>query len=357
MPSARSNSTSLRCAVIGAGGYSGAELVSILIDHPAAELVGLFASERRAEGGDVPSIGALVPRLRGRCDLPLLPTSVQEILALGPDAVFLATPHAVSHDLVPALRRPGTVVLDLSGAFRLKNAALYPRHYGFEHRHPALLASAVYGLAEHNREAIRAADLIAVPGCYPTSAILPLAPLVRAGAIDLSRRPIVDSTSGVSGAGRRPALASHFCEVSLQPYNVMTHRHNPEIDAYCGAPVVFAPHLGAFDRGILSTIHAELAPGWNAERIGRTLASAYSHEPFIRLLPPGEWPSIASVRATNFCDMAWAVDEAGSHLVIVSAIDNLVKGAAGQAVQCMNIRFGLPETAGLLSAAWQMELA
>jgi N-acetyl-gamma-glutamyl-phosphate reductase len=180
---------------------------------------------------------------------------------------------------------------------------------------------------------------------------VPLHPLVEAGAIASDWRPIIDSTSGVSGAGRAAVLKSHFCEVSLQPYNVFAHRHTPEIAEHSGTPVVFTPHLGAFERGILSTIHVKLADGWNASRLSKVFESSYGDEPFVRLLPSGQWPSVAAVRGTNFCDIGWAVDEANHHLIIVSAIDNLLKGAAGQAVQCMNARLGLPETAGLLQEA------
>ncbi len=227
------------------------------------------------------------------------------------------------------------------------------------HTHTGLLDSAVYGLPELFRDKIAKADLIAVPGCYTTSAILPLAPLARAGAVakDESgrpRRPIVDSISGVSGAGRTATQRLMFCEVSVQPYNVFKHRHNPEIDAYAEAyRWCSRRRSGPFDRGIVSTIHVELAKGWNLARVTETLRGAYEKEPFIRLCPPSVWPAVADVRATNFCDIAWAVDEAHGHLIVVSALDNLVKGAAGQAVQCMNIRSGLPETMGLLPGGEQ----
>jgi N-acetyl-gamma-glutamyl-phosphate reductase len=343
-----------RIVIVGAGGYSGAELAAILLHHPHARIVALFGSGRRAEGTPA-RMGDMFPRLRGRLDLPLLPADTGAILDHRPDAVFLATPHEASLDLAVELADRGPVVLDLSGAFRLKDAALYPKFYGFEHRHPKLLERAVYGLAELNRAALAHADLVAVPGCYPTSAIIPLAPLVRAGAIEPGRRPIVDSVSGVSGAGRTPSPRTHFCEVSLQPYNVLRHRHGPEIDAYAGTPVFFTPHLGPYDRGIVSTIHVDLVRGWDGRRVEETMRGAYADEPFIRLLPSGQWPSAGGVRGTNFCDIAWVTEEpsrgdappTAPHLILVSAIDNLVKGAAGQAVQCMNIRFGLPEVTGL----------
>ncbi|GJQ30367.1 MAG: N-acetyl-gamma-glutamyl-phosphate reductase [Phycisphaerae bacterium] len=346
----------IRAVVIGAGGYSGAELVGLLLAHPATSIVGLFASAKR-DGVNQPALFSdSFGRFRGRLDLPVRATSVPDVLALKPDVVFLATPHEASVELARALAAPGgPVVLDLSAAFRLKDPALYPKHYGFEHPDAGLLDRAVYGLPELHRATLATAMLIAVPGCYPTSAILALAPLARAGAIARRAdgrltRPIVDSTSGVSGAGRGLNLRSLFCEVHQQPYGVLSHRHQPEIDAYAGVPTVFTPHLGPYERGILSTIHVELAAGWSEARVRETLAGAYAEEPFVRLCRAGVWPSVADVRGTNFCDLACATDDAWGHLILVSAIDNLVKGAAGQAVQCMNIRFGLGETTGLLPA-------
>lgn len=333
-----------RLVIVGAAGYSGVELLSLLLSHPGAEVVGLFGSEGRTE--ETP-IAAASPRLRGRTPLAIRPVSVDAVRALKPDAVFLATPNEASHALAPKLLEAGLTVLDLSGSFRLRDAALYPAFYGFGHEHPSLLERAVYGLPELNRAAIAKAALIAVPGCYPTSAILALAPLVRAGAVEKGRRPVVDAISGVSGAGKTPTARTHFCEVSVQPYNVLKHRHNPEIDQHAGAAVVFTPHLGPYSRGIVSTIHVDLAAGWTAARVGDVYKGAYSGEPFVRLLPAGEWPSVLGVERTNFCDIGFAVDEPHRHLIVVSAIDNLVKGAAGQAVQCMNIRLGLPEGAGL----------
>lgn len=334
----------VRAVVVGASGYSGAELVRILLAHPHAALAGLFGSAKRADGPV--RFDELFPRFRGRTSLDLLPAEPAAITALKPDVAFLATPHAVSHDLAPALLDAGVRVFDLSAAFRLRDPAAYPKHYAFTHARPDLLARAVYGLAEFARDALPESRLVAVPGCYPTSAILPLRPLLRAGALDPARRPIVDSTSGVSGAGRSPELRSLFCEVSQQPYAVFAHRHTPEISEHAGAPVIFTPHLGPYDRGIVSTIHAELAPGWTFDRVHELMLLAFGRERFVRLLPKGAWPSAAGVRGTNCCDIAYAVDDHG-HLIVVSALDNLVKGAAGQAVQCMNIALGLDEPAGL----------
>jgi N-acetyl-gamma-glutamyl-phosphate reductase len=344
----------LRVAIVGAAGYSGAELASLLLLHPQVEIVGVFGSAKR-DASQPQVFGEVFPRFRGRLDLPLLPGGASEILACRPDVVFLATPHEASVELAPGLLEGGAVVLDLSAAFRLRDAGLYPAFYGFEHARPELLASAVYGLPEMHREQIRGANLIAVPGCYPTSAILPLAPLVRAGAIAADgaagtgrlRRPIVDSTSGVSGAGRKAEQRLLFCEVSQSAYGIFKHRHQPEIDAYAGTATLFTPHLGPYERGILSTIHVDLAPGWTAARVRGAIEAAYAGERFVRLLPKGTFPSVADVRGTNFCDIGVAVDEAWSHAIIVSAIDNLTKGAAGQAVQCMNIRMGFDEATAL----------
>lgn len=335
-------------AVVGATGYSGLELVQLLAAHGGAVIAGVFGSDRR--GADEPRLSSVFPRLRGVCDLPVKAASVDDIVASGAKAVFLATPHAASYELAPALAERGVVVLDLSAAFRLKDASLYAAHYGFAHERGAWLARAAYGLPELFRQQVRDAMLIAVPGCYPTSVILPMSALVKAGALSGAGPIIADCISGVSGAGRHAALHTSFCEVSVQPYGVMTHRHGPEIEAYTGAWVMFTPHLGCYERGILSTIHAELAPGWTRQRVGECLQQAYGHEPFVRLLDQGQWPSVAGVRGTNFCDVGWAVDEARRRLIVVSAIDNLVKGAAGQAVQCFNVRFGLAETTGLLHA-------
>lgn len=335
----------IRVVIVGASGYTGMELVEILLRHPHAGIVGLFGSERR-EGGQ--AYAEVCPRFRGLVDLPVEPADADAIASLRPDAVFLALPHEASVEYAASLREHGIRVFDLSGGLRLRDASLYERYYQFTHPKPKLLEEAVYGLVELNRELIASADLVAVPGCYPTSAILPLAPLVQAGAVRPGSRPIVDSISGVSGAGRTARPHTSFCEVSVSAYGVLSHRHGPEIAEHAGLSVIFTPHLAPIDRGILSTIHVRLSDGWNGAAARETLEAAYGDEMFVRLLPEGHWPNVASVRGTNFCDIALASDDAASHLVIVSAIDNLVKGAAGQAVQCMNVRLGLPEGAGLL---------
>lgn len=338
----------LRTVIVGAAGYTGAELASLLAAHPACEIVGVFGSEKRAAEGEQP-LSRLFPRLRGVVDLALRVASVQAIVDLKPNVVFLCTPHEVSAAMSEALLAAELVVIDLSAAFRLHNAADYPTHYGFEHPAAHLLQRAVYGLPEFNRARIAESDLIACPGCYPTSVALALKPLAAANLIRTDRPVIVDSASGVSGAGRSPAVKSLFCEVSFQPYNALKHRHQPEMRQETGCTVLFTPHLLPLDRGIVSTIHAELADGVTEAQVRAWLQRIYEGESFVRLLPAGEWPSVGGVERTNFCDIGLAVDEATRHLLLVSSIDNLVKGASGQAVQCMNVRFGLPETMGLLA--------
>lgn len=335
----------LRVAIVGASGYAGAELLAILAAHPSAEVVALFGSSRKADEG-APTAADLFPRFEGLAAgaLRVEPFSTDAARALGLDAIFLATPHEFSHEVAGALVDAGIVVLDLSAAFRLSDRAVFERNYGFAHAHAALLAEAVYGLAEFNADAIARARLVAVPGCYPTASILAVRPLVEAGLVDMVRPAIVDAVSGVSGAGRKAEVKSLFCEVSMQAYGVFRHRHRPEIAEHAGMPTIFTPHLGCYDRGILATVHLELVAGATEAEVRAAFARAYGSRAFVRLLAPGRWPSVAAVARTNFCDIGLAVE--GTHLVVESAIDNLVKGAAGQAVQCMNIRFGLDERAG-----------
>ena len=336
----------MRISIVGAPGYAGAAIVEILLAHPEAEIASLHGSDRRAGGEAAPRFHELFPRFTGRCERPVTPVDAEALIASRPDAVFLATPHEASHDLAPRLVGAGIVTLDLSAAFRLSDPAAYPRHYGFPHLHADLLAKAAYGLAELNAEAIAAADLIAVPGCYPTSVILAVRPLVDAGLLRNDLPVIVDATSGVSGAGRKPEVKSLFCEVSMQPYGVFKHRHEPEMCEHAGTAVSFTPHLGCWDRGILSTIHAFLAPGITEADVRAALATRYAGEPFVKILPAGSFPAVADVERSNRCHLGLAVRD--GHLIVASAIDNLVKGAAGQAVQCLNLRFGLPRTLGLM---------
>ena len=343
---------SIPVAIIGASGYSGAELASLLLAHPHVRIAGLFGSGKSEKSGGLPpTFDEVFANFRNALQLPVHTSDVDVIARLKPGAVFLCTPHEASLELAPQLLARGLTVFDLSAAFRLRDASAYTTFYGFTHTHTQLLETSVYGLAELHRKQIATANLIAVAGCYPTSIILPLAPLVRAGAIAKKadgsfRRPIIDATSGVSGAGRKAEQRLLFCEVSQQAYGVFKHRHQPEIDAYAGISTYFTPHVGPYERGILSTIHIELSEGWTEQRVRETLHSAYGREPFIHLCKSGVWPAVKDVAHTNRVDIALAVDARG-HCIISSAIDNLTKGAAGQAVQCMNIRLGFPETTAL----------
>lgn len=331
--------------VVGASGYTGREALRLLAGHPAFDLVGAHASERSAGS----SVADLHPSLRGVVDLPVGGSTFEEILATGAAAALLATPHEVSAHLAPALAEAGLRVVDLSGAFRLP-AALYPAHYGFEHPSPGVLARAVYGLPELSREGLGDSPVIGVAGCYATAASLPLAPVVRAGLVDPASLVVVDAVSGVSGAGRAANERNLFCEVSARAYSPLTHRHQPEIELAVGAGVAFVPHLGPWDRGIVCTTHVRLAPG-GAARLREAVRGAFEGEPFVRLLPPGVLPSVGAVAGTPFIDIGVVVDEARGHAVLCSALDNLLKGAASQGVQCLNAALGLPEPLGLLPNA------
>ncbi len=338
-------------AIVGAAGYSGRELVRILLGHAGARVVGLFGS-----GSGVETMEDADPTLRGRLPDELRGEigegGVGAVIASGAQVAFLATPIEASLELAPALLDAGLIVIDLSPAFRLKDAAAYERFYGLTHPHPALLATAAYGLAERNVAAIATADLIANPGCYPTATALGARPLVEAGAIETTHALGVSAVSGVSGAGRGLRRKTHFCEVSLGAYGALSHRHTPEIEEQIGAAVSFAPHIAPFQRGLVSTIHGRLSDGWGEADVRDILAATYAHEPFVRTLPAGAWASVAGVERTNFCDVSLAADIERRAIVVSSAIDNLMKGAAGQAVQCFNIRFGLPETIGLLPSGF-----
>jgi N-acetyl-gamma-glutamyl-phosphate reductase len=349
-----SSMSTIRVAIVGASGYAGAELLAILAGHPNAAVAGLFGSSRKAEEG-TPTAADLFPRFEATAlgALKVEPFTVDAAKALDLDAIFLATPHELSHEVSQALVDAGIVVLDLSAAFRLSDRGVFEKNYGFAHQFPALLGEAAYGLAEFNDAAVAKARLVAVPGCYPTASILAIRPLVEAGLVDTTRPAIVDAVSGVSGAGRKAEVKSLFCEVSMQAYGVFKHRHRPEITEHAGIPTIFTPHLGCYDRGILATVHLELKPGTTEAQVRAAFDAAYANRPFVRVLKAGRWPSISSVERTNFCDIGFALENSdhGTHLIVESAIDNLVKGAAGQAVQCMNIRFGFDEAAGFQGTA------
>jgi N-acetyl-gamma-glutamyl-phosphate reductase len=341
----------MKVAIIGASGYSGAELASLLLKHPSITLSTLMTANRERQTGKLRNYGEELPQFYRRCELEIEPLDLQALANRRIEAVLLTTPNETSHELVPELLEKSLRVVDLSGAYRLKDATLYPRWYGFEHHFPALLEEAVYGLTEINRGQIGQARLLANPGCYPTSVLLPLIPLERAGLIDKSFHIICDSKSGVSGAGKSPTPNTHFSEVteSLKAYNVFKHRHAPEMWQELRVPeLIFTPHLLPLNRGILSTIYVRVRKAVTEEEITECLQRSYQEEPFIRLFPAGALPEIKFAAHTNYCDIGWKLESSRSMLVIVSVIDNLVKGAAGQALQNMNVMLGVPETAGLI---------
>lgn len=335
--------STLNGLIVGASGYTGAELAAYLHRHPHMNITGLTVSAQSADAGKL--LSDLHPQLKGIVDLPLLPMSDVAAMAKDVDVVFLATAHEVSHDLAPQFLQMGCVVFDLSGAYRVNQASFYQDYYGFTHQHADWLDKAVYGLAEWRAEDIKQAQLVAVPGCYPTASQLALKPLIDAGLLDLNQWPVINAVSGVSGAGRKASMTTSFCEVSLQPYGIFNHRHQPEIATHLGTPVIFTPHLGNFPRGILATITCKLTAGVKAEQIDAAYQQAYAEKPLVRIYDKGV-PAIKNVAGTPFCDIGFALQ--GEHLIIVSAEDNLLKGAAAQAVQCMNIRFGFNETQSLL---------
>jgi N-acetyl-gamma-glutamyl-phosphate reductase len=339
----------VRVSVLGASGYTGGELVRLLSAHPQVQVVHLTASQHQGR-----AMGAVFPNLRGVVDQALEPAEVAQV-GRDSDLVFLALPHGLALQVVPDLLAAGARVVDLGADFRLKDPAAYARWYKQEHTAPGLLDEAVYGLTELYRPRVRTARLVANPGCYPTAALLALAPLVQAGVVE--GPVVVDAKSGVSGAGRSPSAATHFGEVNenTKPYHVGVHRHQPEIEqalAEVGSAlqVLFVPHLVPMTRGILATCYAPLARPLAAEAALDLYREAYAGEPFVRVLED-DLPQTKATYGSNFCDVAVRVDAERGLVVAVAALDNLVKGAAGQAVQNMNVMFGLPETTGLWAPA------
>ncbi|EOD56867.1 N-acetyl-gamma-glutamyl-phosphate reductase [Aeromonas molluscorum] len=334
----------LNTVIVGASGYAGAELAALVQNHPQLKLFGLYVSAGSQDAHK--RFSSLHPQWVGELDQPLLPLDedgMTRILTQA-DLVLLATAHEVSADLAPKFLAKGLPVFDLSGAFRVQDQQFYQDYYGFTHANEQWLAQAAYGLAEWNSEAIAAAQLIAVPGCYPTASLCALKPLQQAGLIKADWQPIINAVSGVSGAGRKASVNTSFCEVSLSPYGTFTHRHQPEISHHLGKGVLFQPHLGNYVRGILATIYVQLAEGVTPEQVDRTYLAAYEGKPLVRLT--GQMPSIRGVASTPYCDLAW--QQQGNMLVVVSAIDNLLKGAASQAIQCVNIKFGFEPATGLI---------
>jgi len=337
----------IRVGVIGSTGYAGAELVRILCGHPEVNLT--ILTSRQYAGVNFDSV---FPSMEGSVSLLCEELSIDRVCD-NADVVFTALPHKIPMEFVPELLRRGKKVIDLSADFRFKNAATYETHYQ-HHTAKDLLEKTVYGLCEVNFDQIKNTDLVGAPGCYPTSVLLPLVPLLKGGLID-PNAIVADSKSGVSGAGRSLSLTAHFCEAneSFRAYKVAEHRHNPEMEEVlsieAGRPVkiTFVPHLVPMSRGILTTLYVNPAKDIKAADIRACMTAFYSGRPFIRICPGDRLPNTLHVRGTNYCDIGFRLDERNHRLILISAIDNLVKGAAGQAVQNMNIMLGLDETLGL----------
>ncbi len=337
----------IRAGILGASGYTGADLVRLLTLHPEVEIRALTANAHAGK-----AMGTVYPHL-GYLDLPDLVT-VEDVDWADLDVVFCALPHATSQQIVKTLPKELKVV-DLSADFRLENPETYATWYGHEHYAPELQGEAVYGLSEVNRERIAAGRLIACPGCYPTAVLLALLPPVRDGLVDAGDL-IIDAKSGVSGAGRGLKENLLFCEAGegISPYSVGKHRHAPEIEQEIGKAagrevrVNFTPHLVPMSRGELVTCHLRLSRGTSVEALRQSLAEAYGEEPFIRLLAKGQLPSTQMVRGSNYVAISVIEDRIPGRAIVIAAIDNLVKGSSGQAIQNMNLQFQLPETTALL---------
>ncbi len=337
----------IKVGIVGGTGYTGVELLRILSKHPQVELVAITS---RSEAGQ--AVADMYPNLRGHVDLKFSVPDHDELAKC--DVVFFATPHNVAMQTVPDLVKRGVRVIDLSADFRIRDAQLWSKWYGEPHTAPDLLAKAVYGLPEVNRERIRDAQLIAAAGCYPTSVQLGFLPLLEKGWIDPNRL-IANAASGVSGAGKSAKVDNLFAEIndSFKAYGVSGHRHLPEIEQGLGdiagksVQLTFVPHLLPIVRGIHSTLYAELTSDIPLEQLQQAFEERYASEPFVDVLPKGVLPQTRSVKGANICRIAVQRPQGRNTVVVLAVIDNLVKGASGQAVQCMNIMFGLPENQGL----------
>ena len=341
----------IKIGIAGASGYTGLELIRLLVGHPGVELTVLTSETFQGQ-----NIAEVFPSLNGIVDLELRP--LDNNIAKDCQVLFLALPHTMAMSKLPDYLQSDCKIIDLSADYRLKDPKAYTDWYSVTHTNPELLEKAVYGLPELHRQAIQSAQLVANPGCYPTSVVLALAPLLKTDWVDLGSI-ISDSKSGVSGAGRKPSLTSHFAEVNegISPYGLADHRHTPEMEqelsALAGKSVrlTFSPHLVPMTRGMLSTVYINLNQAITDEKLVEHYCSFYKGENFIRVLNPGKFASSHHVLSSNFCDIGLKVDSRNQRLIITSALDNLIKGASGQAVQNMNIMLGLDEKTGLMAPA------
>lgn len=337
-----------RIAVVGASGYTGVELLRLLSQHPKVELTCVTSRQYAGQ-----SVSDVFPSLSGNLDLVFEDADLSE-LAEKADIVFTAVPHQTAMGMIPGLLDSGCRVVDLSADFRISDVEVYEEWYQ-EHTAPGLLSGAVYGLPELFRGDVVNSKLIANPGCYPTSVALALAPLLEKKLVDL-KTIVVDSKSGTSGAGRAAKVGTLFCEVNegFKAYSLPRHRHTPEIEqtlsTVAGEDVMitFTPHLLPVNRGILSTCYAALNSSVSADDLHAIYSERYADETFVRVLPQGQFPNVSQVAGSNFCDLGVTVDERTGRVIVLAAIDNLVKGAAGQAIQNMNLMLSLPETIGLM---------
>jgi N-acetyl-gamma-glutamyl-phosphate reductase len=343
----------VRVAVVGATGYTGFELVALLQHHHKVEITTITSQSYTGK-----RIDEIFPALSGTCSLLCEPMDIARLVERA-DCLFVALPHKTAMEVVEPLVRAGKRVVDLSADFRFQDPTVYENWYQ-EHTAKGLLAEAVYGLPELHADRIRSARLVGNPGCYPTGVILAVAPLLKAGVVDPDSL-IADCKSGVSGAGRAPTLTTHFCEANegLKAYKVAEHRHGPEIEQelsiVAGRPIkiVFTPHLVPMTRGILTTLYANVVKKVNDDDIQEIYSDAYGNAPFVRMSYPGQLPSTLYVRGTNYCDIGYRLDERTGRIIAISAIDNLIRGASGQAICNMNLMFGFAQEEGLRLRAWQ----
>ncbi len=339
----------MNCAIIGATGYTGVELTKILLRHSYVRLTHLTTRQAKP----VP-VRSLIPSVSKNCKLVIKNYALEE-LKKKVDIFFVCLPHTEAMITVAKLRKAGKIVIDLSADYRLKKVLDYKKWYELNHKYPALLRQSVYGLCELNRSRIVRSDLIANPGCYPTGALLGIAPLLKNKLID-AKSIVIDSKSGASGAGKKLTVATHFSELTENffAYRVNRHQHSPEMlqemEGMAKGKVnfTFVPHLLPVHRGILSVIYATLKKRAGTSQVLKAYQNQYDGETFVRLKKAGEFPSLKDVQHTNFCDVGIEVDKKSNRVIVITAIDNLIKGASGQAVQNMNIRLGFPEEEGLL---------